>query len=461
MATTELSNPITEKLDEASSVEEMISLLDSSYEELWRVLDDPKLQERIELIAAKLRSDPNSYLLLTGCGTSGRIAGFCKAAWKDEQVRYCIAGGPRALTLPVEGAEDNIEQGGLDAQEALKGVSHAVVCGITCGLSAPYVAGALQWALDNGHHPLLLGFTPPSTARPVFHQLVLPRLLHEDNFLVWPVGPESIRGSTRMKSGTATLVILHRLWTAWRGHACSFRPPSSMAPSLPAAVLAAGTALRAGRRLRYALPPGLGAALAEMDASECPPTFGASHLDVQARVDDVGKEDCVVSLRIHGESSPNQEEERRGAVVVALNLPEGVTFDSLQGWIQSKLYFNAISTLAHVIKGKVYGNRMIDLSLSNVKLVARATALVQELAQVSADAAAKAVWRSIFRSPSCSPPYDPLANPALLVQHATHLERVVPVAVLLAAGKAEDAQDALLKLSSFPMLRSALLALGK
>jgi N-acetylmuramic acid 6-phosphate etherase len=222
---------------------------------------------------------------------------------------------------------------------------------------------------------------------------------------------------------------------------------------------AAATALQDRGSVVY-FGSGTAGALAVIDASECPPTFGATADQVRAQVAagySVLVEDLALIPDLERRLSIDQELWRQqGATLaprslslalhaggrqlvaraegrdgVALDL--GNAADELVAWLRLKLVLNAISTGAFIGVGKVYGNRMIDLRLSNQKLFQRAVRIVTELARVAEAAAERAVIGAIHGTEA--PSREQLAAPvAVHVERATKQSRVVPLAILMAAG---------------------------
>lgn len=147
-------------------------------------------------------------LLYVGAGTSGRLgaldAAECPPTFgtQPEQVQAVIAGGPEALTRAVEGAEDDREAGAR-ALEALEVGPHDVVCGISASGQTRFVHGALEHATSRGAHTLLV------TCNPAVRRLRLAQRL-----IVLNTGAELVAGSTRLKAGTATKLVLNALTTA-------------------------------------------------------------------------------------------------------------------------------------------------------------------------------------------------------------------------------------------------------
>jgi len=148
-------------------------------------------------------------LLYVGAGTSGRLgvldASECPPTFKSppEWVQGIIAGGFHALHSAVEGAEDSPGQGGA-AVEARSVGKKDIVVGIAASGRTPFVWGALHEARRRGAFTALICFNPG--LRPV-------RGGPPDLLLAIDTGPEVLTGSTRLKAGTATKVVLNTLTT--------------------------------------------------------------------------------------------------------------------------------------------------------------------------------------------------------------------------------------------------------
>jgi N-acetylmuramic acid 6-phosphate etherase len=120
-----------------------------------------------------------------------------------EQVQGIIAGGQKAIWSSVEGAEDSSVDGAAAIQH--RGVSRRdVVLGIAASGRTPFVWGALAAAKARGAQTILLCFNP---------SLRIPRSGRPGLVIAADVGPEVLTGSTRLKSGTATKIILNTLTT--------------------------------------------------------------------------------------------------------------------------------------------------------------------------------------------------------------------------------------------------------
>jgi N-acetylmuramic acid 6-phosphate etherase len=204
---TEQRNPRSRRIDRLTprEVVELINAEDRTVAEaVGREAD--ALARAVELVAETFRG--GGRLLYVGAGTSGRL-GVLDAAempptfgTAPEMVQGIIAGGYGALVRAREGAEDDREQGGRDLEERGVGPGDFVL-GIATSGSTPYVHGALARARELGARTGFLLCTPPP-----------PDLREEHDVVIAPlVGPEVITGSTRMKAGTATKLVLNTITT--------------------------------------------------------------------------------------------------------------------------------------------------------------------------------------------------------------------------------------------------------
>ncbi len=184
----------------------------------------PEVAHAADEIAARL--DAGGKWITAGAGTSGRL-GVLDASEipptfgvDPRLVTGIIAGGSDALVSAVEGAEDDEAQGAEDVKMA--GVTaRDVVLGVAASGATPYVAGALRWGKGIGALTVALVGAPGSRLASI-----------ADVALVVETGPEVLRGSTRMKAGTAQKLVLNMLSTAvmarrglvYRGEMVAMRP---------------------------------------------------------------------------------------------------------------------------------------------------------------------------------------------------------------------------------------------
>jgi len=157
-------------------------------------------------------------LFYVGAGTSGRLgvldASECPPTFRAprEQVQGIIAGGQRALWSAVEGAEDD-PAAGAEAIEYRGVTKRDVVIGIAASGRTPFVWGALAEASQRGATTVLVCFHPGFKTLPK-----KPGLFYPDKVIAPAVGPEVLTGSTRLKSGTATKLLLNLFTTLAMTH---------------------------------------------------------------------------------------------------------------------------------------------------------------------------------------------------------------------------------------------------
>jgi N-acetylmuramic acid 6-phosphate etherase len=204
--TTESRNPASEDLDGLTPIE-IVRLINSEDAKVAAAVavEADAIARAIEVIADRLGR--GGRLIYIGAGTSGRLgvldAAECPPTFNSppEQVVGVIAGGYRALTTSVEGAEDQYEMGSAD----LKTVSLAandVLVGIATSGRTPYVIGGLEYARSVGAYTIGISCNQAS------------ELAANCDLTIAPiVGPEVVSGSTRMKAGTATKMVLNMLST--------------------------------------------------------------------------------------------------------------------------------------------------------------------------------------------------------------------------------------------------------
>ncbi len=164
----------------------------------------PALAPCLALAAERLKG--GGRIVFVGAGTSGRLgvqeAAECIPTFGaiGKRVQAVIAGGARALRRPAEGAEDDRPAGRLAIREKRIGRRDLVI-GISASGGAPFVAAALSEAQSRGAATVLVACNPGPKPRWADRQVIL------------RTGPEPLAGSTRMKAGTATKIVLNTLTT--------------------------------------------------------------------------------------------------------------------------------------------------------------------------------------------------------------------------------------------------------
>jgi N-acetylmuramic acid 6-phosphate etherase len=159
------------------------------------------------LVSQALRT--GHHLFYVGAGTSGRLgvldAVECPPTFRTppDLVQAILAGGPRALWESAEGAEDDPAAGAMAIQA--RGVSRGdIALGIAASGRTPFVWGALQAAHQRAATTILLCFNPA---------LKNHRSTQLDLVIAPDLGPELLTGSTRLKAGTATKLVLNLVST--------------------------------------------------------------------------------------------------------------------------------------------------------------------------------------------------------------------------------------------------------
>uniref|UniRef100_A0A8P4G7C7 SIS domain-containing protein n=1 Tax=Dicentrarchus labrax TaxID=13489 RepID=A0A8P4G7C7_DICLA len=510
----EKSNPLTRDIDRASAkcIVRMLQACDAqmfqeetgaTYQRLLgeRVVETVvEVAKRVQLV---LKDPQDSLVVLSGCGTSGRMAFLITSAFnralrelnQSSVYSYIIAGGDRALLSSQEAPEDDPKLGMLSLKKACEGKKRVLFIGISCGLSAPFVAGQLDFCLQHPevYTPVLVGFNPAHQARDepmpgctfTFRSVVqrMQELAKSQKaFLINPaVGPEAISGSSRMKGGSATKILLEVVLSA--AHAATFTNTPvthkgilqhmrayektldktyAQTDGITALLEAAGQSLLCGRRVCY-MGWGSLALLGLIDASECIPTFGADYEDVRGFVSggykelnnnegpliSLGPDFCIahedflhlilpslndqdivllvythsddvsevaelarrvrektsnlhaIYHRVDGDTAAAvQQEDFNKLCLSSLKItwpsPASESLLHMQWELSTKLLLNAVSTGAHVLKGKIYQNHMIDVQVTNSKLYCRATRLLRKLSGCPESQCEEALLKAIY-----------------------------------------------------------------
>lgn len=204
---TEQRNPHSMQIDRASALE-IVQLINNEDKLVPLAIEKclPQIAQAVEKIVAAFQQ--GGRLVYMGAGTSGRLgvldASECPPTYgvSPEMVVGLIAGGERALRHPIEGAEDNREQGKLDLQ-AIEFSAKDVLVGIAASGRTPYVLGGLDYAKELGAVTISIASNPNSAMANI-----------ADIAIETLVGAEVLTGSSRMKSGTAQKLVLNMLTTA-------------------------------------------------------------------------------------------------------------------------------------------------------------------------------------------------------------------------------------------------------
>ncbi|MBQ3442971.1 MAG: N-acetylmuramic acid 6-phosphate etherase [Selenomonadaceae bacterium] len=205
--TTEKVNPATAHIDECTTLE-MVKLINDEDKKVAAAVEGvlPEVARAVDAIAESFSR--GGRLFYIGAGTSGRLgvldASECPPTFgvKPDMVQGLIAGGEGALIRAVEGAEDNFNLAAEDLTNR-NFCAADVLVGITASGRTPYVLGGVDFAKKLGAITVGVSCVEDSALAKVVDIAITP-----------VTGAEALTGSTRMKAGTATKMILNMLTTA-------------------------------------------------------------------------------------------------------------------------------------------------------------------------------------------------------------------------------------------------------
>ena len=205
--TTEQVNPATAHIDSCTTLE-MVRLINDEDKKVALAVEKvlPEIAQAVDKIAESFSR--GGRLFYIGAGTSGRLgvldASECPPTFgvKPDMVQGLIAGGDSALIKAVEGAEDNRQLAAENLRER-NFTAADVLVGITASGRTPYVLGGVEFAKTLGAVTVGVSCVENSA------------LAQAVDIAITPVtGAEALTGSTRMKAGTATKMVLNMLTTA-------------------------------------------------------------------------------------------------------------------------------------------------------------------------------------------------------------------------------------------------------
>jgi len=204
---TEQQNPASRRIDELDALG-VVDLINAEDRRVAAAVGEEReaIARALELAESAFRA--GGRLIYVGAGTSGRL-GVLDAAempptygTDPAMVRGVIAGGYDALVRSQEGAEDHPADGAAAIDDLDVGAADFVL-GIATSGTTPYVHGAVERARERGAKTGFLMCTPPPS-----------ELVERLDVVIAPlVGPEVVTGSTRMKAGTATKLVLNTITT--------------------------------------------------------------------------------------------------------------------------------------------------------------------------------------------------------------------------------------------------------
>ena len=389
----------------------------------------PQIEKLVNEIVERMHQGGRIFYL--GAGTSGRL-GVLDASeipatfgMPDTCVIGIIAGGEQALRRPVENAEDDSQKGWMELQDHHI-TNKDILIGIAASGTTPYVIGALQKAREHGILTASISSNPGSPLSSV-----------ADIPIEMIVGPEFITGSSRMKSGTGQKMILNMISTTVMiklGRVKGNRMVNMQLSNrklIDRGVQMLIDELHINKAEAKQLLQEQGSVKKALDASEIPATFGmpdtcvigiiaggeqALKHPVESAEDNSQKgwmelqkhhitnKDILIGIaasgttpyvigalqkaREHGiltasiSSNPNSPLSNVADIPIEMIVgPEFITGSSrMKSGTGQKMILNMISTTVMIKLGRVKGNRMVNMQLSNQKLVDRGVQmLIDEL----------------------------------------------------------------------------------
>jgi N-acetylmuramic acid 6-phosphate etherase len=204
---TEQINPSTLAIDKLSPADIVEGMLNEDRKMLAAVQrEKDRIAVGVEIITQALRK--NGRVIFVGAGTSGRLGVLESAEMpptfgtSPDLVQAIMAGGKNAVLKAREGVEDNYEEGSRSINR-LRPAKKDVVIGVSASGMTQFVRGALTRARRAGSKIIFVTCDPRTELQTFVDLTIAP-----------PVGPEVIAGSTRLKAGTATKMVLNMLTTA-------------------------------------------------------------------------------------------------------------------------------------------------------------------------------------------------------------------------------------------------------
>lgn len=435
---TESQNPFSERLS-AETLSDSLEIFFDSHRRGISVLSDPRTFAPLAKLIYSLEVRPPKRIIMGGAGSSGRVSVILSHLFEEElsgmdiQVIPWMVGGARAVKQTVENAEDNPHA----LMEFLEKSGHSplnsedLFIGISCGASAPSVAGALKFSRDHGARCALIANNPLSMAPaknveglPGGMKQVLIDLSGSPLFFPLPAlfGAEVLTGSTRLNGGTTSWLLLEailkscscvkpplvtiselkrktesNLFNAWRSNY------ERMSTSIPFLV----DALRDDNSSISLIGNSVTGRVCVLDASEHPPTFGVPVGRVAAFLPGgwntiLGKffsQREIEALEIESPTGTNLEDfpkEQNGFLLkISSDSFQHSVFFPCDDPITTKMLLNTLTTISYAHAGFVDGNIMVNMIPSNIKLIERAVRIISRVVKVSHEEAERALCLAI------------------------------------------------------------------
>jgi len=204
---TEQINPATLNIDKLAAADIVEGMLNEDRKMIAAVQrEKDRITVGVDIITQALRK--NGRIIFVGAGTSGRLGVLESAEMpptfgtNPDLVQAIMAGGKGAILRAREGVEDNYEEGARSVNR-LRPTKKDVVIGVSASGMTQFVRGALTRARRAGSKIIFVTCDPSTELQTFVDLMIAPA-----------VGPEVIAGSTRLKAGTATKMVLNMLTTA-------------------------------------------------------------------------------------------------------------------------------------------------------------------------------------------------------------------------------------------------------
>lgn len=466
----------------------------------------------IEKIKLNIKKYGSTNIILIGAGTSGRLCRYIAKTFRTLDITKIniipiIAGGTLALVRAQPNTEDSFDEGVQDFLRYTENLerSQFFVIGVSCGLSAKYVQGALDEAnkYSNGH-TAILGFNPKDLGKI--------NLGDQITVLNPIVGPEPIVGSVRMKGGNTTLIVIYAILLSALDNSENSKESfikfinafkvyidviKGKTDQLKSVIEIIGNSLKDGSRLYTFSNKTLGP-LCIFDAAECPPTFGANLTDVngftingaldlsfyendenlqfakeigvdyfmKSILPDISENDFVILIQYKNEDKEMFDEiekhhknSRRICLLeedsilinnanININISK-LSIYTVQLIIRSILVY--ISTGSFILAGKIFENKMIDLKITNKKLFDRAIRIVSSISKKDDETTQIALKKIIVEDISDNLQFEKL------IEVASKRNNVIPLTILLLFYPDKSITELKAIISNQPIIRKLIL----
>ncbi|MGV8086258.1 MAG: hypothetical protein ACP5N1_01380 [Candidatus Woesearchaeota archaeon] len=455
--TTELPHDLTSSID-LLSCEEGMRLISEVEKEIFTSFNDKSLESMHELAKSFLTTiNRNGNIIISGSGTSGRIAVHSSNEYnkllKKNVFKPMISGGYFTLLKAKERAEDNILLGKNDLNNLWDNNKSNLYVAISSSGNAAYSINPINDI--TGKNCAVITFNDIKLLKNHKNYNILKKVENEGFLVNLPLGSEAITGSTRLKGGTATQIILDLVFnytlikdksvrdnyfkkenieSILKEYSRAHNLVKSNISELAKIALSVKESFLNNAKTYYLTDSILGK-IALMDSSECMPTFGIDYEKITSFIDggwnkflepeqlnqidptlknvhridlgdfrkmNISSKDTVIilynniskelmlskdyakennckiySIAINSNTSLSQDVTQND--IITLDFKSDVYDHTFFDKLIAKWSLNLISTEAFILSGKTWKNHMIDLKLSNNKLINRAERIISKI----------------------------------------------------------------------------------